>query len=360
MLDFFIEPAFWASLILLTGIEVVLGTENANLIANRVAALPEEQRRRAAFLGAGIATIVRLVLLAIILWLLGLDRTAFDLAGWSPSWGEIVLLGGGLFLVYKAITELHLLVEPSSVPKDAPDLGSADRPTLAIAQLVALSVIFSVDSVILAVGLTVYVQAMVIAILAAAVILYLAAGPIGSFIARHAAVRATALGILFVVGTVLIAEGLGMPVLRGYLHIAMGVGVLVLALSKLIHRPRHDGRVEPSAPIQEPVAPSPAPVAAQIPVHDRAEPSLEPAFLVPDPSFEDLEPAMTDPIQEDEPGSIQGDEHETPGETLAKEIPDSDEPPLGEDDTAVQKSRRKKPMLLRRRPQRLRTARRRE
>jgi|TARA_A100001391_G_C5072076_1_gene278484 predicted tellurium resistance membrane protein TerC len=366
MLDFVVEPAFWASLVLLIGIEVVLGTENANLIANRAAALPEEQRRRAALLGAGIATIVRLVLLAILLWLLGLDRTAFNLAGWSPNWGQVVLLGGGLFLIYKAVTELHLMVEPYSDPGDAPDAGLSDRPTLAIAQLVALSVVFSVDSIILAVGMTAYVQAMVIAIIAAVVILFVAAVPIASFIARHAAIRAVALGILFVVGTVLVAEGFGMPVLRDYLYIAMGIGVLVLALSKLIHRPRVAGDLEPSAPTHAPAAPPIAPVPATMPVHDRAEPSLEPAILAPDIAIPDPQPDTVtelepdEPMQEDQPGTAQAEEREPVDESLEEEIPDSDEPPLGEDDTAVQKSRRKKPVLLRRRPQRLRTARRRE
>jgi predicted tellurium resistance membrane protein TerC len=348
MLDFVIEPAFWASLILLIGIEVVLGTENANLIANRGALLPEEQRRRATLLGAGLATIFRLVLLAILLWLLGLERTAFSLAGWSPTWGQIVLLGGGLFLVYKAVTELHLLVEPSSVPDDKPDAGFSSHSTLAIAQLIALSVVFSVDSVILAVGMTAYVQAMVIAIIAAAVILFFAAGPITGFVARHAAIRAVALGILFVVGTVLIAEGFGMPILRDYLYIAIGAGVLVLALSKLIHRPQAAQDPDLSAPLD---APTPLPVAPT-PFHDRAEPSLEPAILAPEIHTLEPEPRPAEPISEDEPDPVD--------ETLVEELPDSDEPPLGEDDTAVQRLRRKKTVLLRRRPQRLRTARRRD
>lgn len=359
MLDFVVEPAFWASLILLVGIEVVLGTENANLIANRAAALPQEQRRRAALFGAGIATAVRLVLLAILLWLLGLERTAFSMAGWSPTWGQIVLLGGGLFLVYKAVTELHLLVEPYPVPDGDPDTGFSDRPTLAIAQIVALSVVFSVDSIILAVGMTAYVQAMVIAIIAAVVILFLAAGPIADFIARHAAFKAVALGILFVVGTVLVAEGLGMPVLRDYLYIAMGIGVLVLALSKLIHRPQTGQPAEPPVSAPAPAAPPPVPVAASMPVHDRAEPSLEPAILVPGAPVHEPEPAPAEPMPDDEPDLARADEPEPVDETLVEELPDSDEPPLGEDDTAVQKSRRKK-TVLRRRPQRLRTARRRE
>tara|TARA_R100000365_G_scaffold3120_1_gene9764 strand:+ start:2059 stop:3093 length:1035 start_codon:yes stop_codon:yes gene_type:complete len=344
MLDFVVEPAFWASLILLIGIEVVLGTENANLTANRIAMLPEEQRRRAALFGAAFATIVRLALLAIVLWLLGLDRAAFTLAGWSPTWGQVVLFGGGLFLVYKAVTELHLLVEPGLAPDEQPDAGLSERPSLAIGQLVALSVIFSVDSIILAVGMTAYVQAMVIAIIVASALLFLAAASIAGFITRHPAIRAVALGIVFVVGTVLIAEGLGMPVLREYLHIAVGIGVTVLVFSKFIHRPQAAQKLEPSAHA--------APPAAATPFIDRTEPSLEPETLVPEVSIDEPEPAATEPISEEKP--------ETPEETLEDESPDSDEPPLGEDDTAVQKSRRKKPVLLRRRPQRLRTARRRE
>jgi predicted tellurium resistance membrane protein TerC len=356
MLDFVVEPAFWASLILLTCIEVVLGAENANQSLSRAAGLPDEQRRRAKVLTAVLGTLFRLALLAILLWLLGLQRTAFSIAGWSPTWGGVVLLAGGLFLIYRAVTELHLMVEPHLVPHDGPDPAFSESPTLAIAQLVALSVIFSVDSIILAIGMTAYVPAMVIAIIAAIVILFFASGPIASFIARHAAIQAVALGILFVVGTVLMAEGLGMSVLRDYLYIAIGAGLLVLALSKLIHR----------TPASQPSISMPA----AMPVQDRAEPSLEPSIPVPDDGSASA-PRSVDPIFEDVPDTVletedfsdpAPDEINEPAPAdgpLPDEIPDSDEPPLGERDTAVQRSRRKKP-VLRRRPPRLRTARRRE
>lgn len=365
MLDLLIEPAFWASLVLLIGIELVLGADNANMAANRTAGLPEEQRRRALVLTAAIATIVRLALLAILLWLLGLGRTAFDLAGWAPTWGQIVLLAGGLFLVYKAVTELHLLVEPRAVPADHPEAEFYDSPTRAIAELVALSVVFSVDSIILAVGITAYVPAMVIAILAAVAILFFASGPISAFLVRHPAVRALALGILLVVGTVLMAEGLGMPVLRDYLYIPLIIGALVLALSKLIHRPAADQETGPAIREHRPTEPPFVPVPAAMPIEERAESSLEPAILVPEAFAEPQDPI--EPVFEDEPEAGPDDEEfgevddqiVVTEETVIEEFPEGDEPPLGEDDAAVPRSRRKK-TVLRRRPPRLRTARRRE
>lgn len=364
MLDFLIEPAFWCSLVLLIGIELVLGADNANVAENRTAGLPEEQRRRALALTAAISTIVRLALLAILLWLLGLERTAFDLAGWAPNWGQIVLLAGGLFLVYKAVTELHLLVEPRTVPPDDPEVGFYDSPTRAIVELVTLSVLFSVDSIILAVGMTAYVPAMVIAIPAAVVILFFASGPISAFLVRHPAVRALAFGILFVIGTVLMAEGLGMTVLREYLYIPMIIGALLLALSKLIHRPTADQDGGPAMREQSP-EPRLVPVPAVMPIEERAEPSLEPAILVPE-AFAEPQDSI-EPLLDDEPdGALEDDEFSgaddqihVAEETAVEEFPEEDEPPLGEGDAAVPRSRRKK-TVLRRRPPRLRTARRRE
>ncbi|WP_417581527.1 TerC family protein [Pelagibacterium sp.] len=363
MLEFFIEPAFWASLILLIFMEVVLGTESTNLIANRVALLPEEQQRRAAVLGAGVSTIMRLGLLAVLLWLLGLERVAFSLAGWTPTWGQFVLLGGGLFLIYKAVTELHFMVEPQSVTHEEADIGFSDRPTMVVAQLVALSVVFSADSVVLAVGLTTYVQAIVVAILAAVAILYFATVPITAFLARHAAVRAVAFGILFVVGTVLVAEGLGMPVLRDYLYIAMGIGVLMLGVSKLLHKADTTKNLRPTG-AEYAVAPSAAMSGTTVmPIQDRAEPHLEPDLepanrtdKLPDQEFEPAPSRTTfatdnEPVEPVEPAVVDGP-------SLEEMIPEG-EPPLGEDDAAVQKSPRKK-TIVRRRPPRLRTARRRE
>src|SRR5690606_9612382 len=111
MLDFVFEPAFWASLALLIGMEVALSADNVVFISTVAAKLPEAQRQRILQIGLVAAAIFRLILLAGILWVLGMQRVAFTLAGWSPSWRELILLGGGLFLVYKAVSELHLLVE---------------------------------------------------------------------------------------------------------------------------------------------------------------------------------------------------------------------------------------------------------
>ncbi|WMT87072.1 TerC family protein [Pelagibacterium sp. 26DY04] len=373
MIDFLFEPAFWASLALLIGMEVALGADNVVFISTIAAKLPPEHRQRTLRIGLVMAAIFRLLLLAGIVWVLGLQRTAFTIGAWAPSWRELILLGGGLFLVYKAVSELHLLVEHPAQRPEATGTAISDSPTLAVIQIVLINAVFSVDSIITAIGLTSYVQAMAAAVVISIAILYFAAEVVGRLIERHPSIKALALGFLLLVGAVLVADGLGFEVVRPYLYGAMGFGVAVLLVVKLVHR-----RTWESPAVAAPAAAT---------VADRAEPTLEP--VVPEPQHRDeppLEPAASAEPPQIEPEPVELPEEVQPSEAVEPEpgepeVPEPAEPQavaeiepvqeaedgempddeegVGEERATVQKSRRKRP-ILRRRPPRLRTARRRE
>lgn len=366
MLDFVFEPAFWASLVLLIGLEVVLSADNAVFISSAAAKLPEGHRKRILQIGMVLATVFRLILLAGILWVLGLQRVAFTIGGWSPSWRELILLGGGLFLVYKAVSELSVLVERSGVrPEEAP-MKISDNATIAVVQIAAINAVFSADSIITAVGLTGYVQAMAIAVVASAAILYFAASEIGEVIERHPSIKATALGFLLVAGTGLVAEGFGFAVPRTYLYPALGFGVLVLAVTQLVYR--KSDRLDVVLPTAqamnvperaEPVL-DPLPSDNETPVEPTiaVEPIIEP-IIVPEPEVgieEEIEEEDRNEVLVAEEPALQADDPEIPAPEDQIAI---DEVVLGEERDAMPKSRRKRPMP-RRRPERLRTARRKE
>lgn len=355
MLDFVFEPAFWASLALLIGMEVALSADNVVFISTVAAKLPEAQRQRILQIGLVAAAIFRLILLAGILWVLGLQRVAFTLAGWSPSWRELILLGGGLFLVYKAVSELHLLVEHSSGRSEANGMTISDTPTIAIAQIVLINAVFSVDSIVTAIGLTSYVQAMAIAVVVSIAILYLAATEISKVIERHPSIKALALAFLLIVGAVLVAEGLGFEVLQTYLYVAMGFGVLVLAIAKLVHRGASEAEPMPAVATATAVPERAEPTLDSIPSAP-VEPHVEPIIIVEEPKSE-MEENEAAVLETFEPEVVIEDDIVIP--EPEDEAEPEDEEVLGEEREAVQKSRRKRPML-RRRPERLRTARRRK
>lgn len=375
MLDFVFEPAFWASLALLVGMEVALGADNVVFISTVAAKLPEAHRQRILQIGLVMAALFRLALLAGIVWVLGLQRTAFTLAGWAPSWRELILLGGGLFLVYKAVSELHLLVEHPGGRPDGAGMTISEGPTLAVIQIVLINAVFSVDSIITAIGLTSYVQAMALAVVISIAILYFAATTVGRIIEQHPSIKALALGFLLMVGAVLVAEGLGFEILRPYLYGAMGFGVLVLLLVKLAHRRTWQIHATPAAAataMPQRAEPTLDPVQAEPQMPD--EPPLDPVVLAepdePEPveGWDETQPVEIEEAREPEieaPHELEVSEpdhiaepEQTDDETEG-EVTTSDEQVLGEEPVTVQKSRRKRP-ILRRRPERLRTARRRE
>ena len=248
----FSEPAAWAALAALVVMEIVLGIDNLIFISILSNKLPEHQRRRARRIGIGLALGLRLGLLSIIAWLVGLTAPVFDLGLSGPvdamgvpsfetnfSWRDLILIAGGLFLIWKATTEIHHTLDP--VPAD--DASGSKRAaavqigfSAVIVQIILLDMVFSIDSILTAVGMTDNLAVMVNAVLAAVTVMLVAADPLANFINRNPTVVMLALGFLLMIGAVLIADGFGVHVPKGYIYAAMAFSALVEMLNMLVRR----------------------------------------------------------------------------------------------------------------------------
>jgi len=253
MLDFAIlaQPEAWAALATLIVMEVVLGIDNLIFISILSNKLPEEQRRRARRIGISLALLMRLALLFSIAWIVGLTAPVFDLgisgaldSHGSPtfetsfSWRDLILIAGGLFLLWKATKEIHHSVDPS--PTD--DVFDTSRKAISfgavVFQILLLDIVFSVDSILTAVGMTEHLVIMVIAVLVAVGVMLLAADPLANFINKNPTVVMLALGFLLMIGVVLIADGFGVHVPKGYIYAAMAFSALVEGLNMWSRRAR--------------------------------------------------------------------------------------------------------------------------
>ncbi len=233
------DPTAWVALLTLIAMEVVLGIDNLIFISILTNKLPEGQREQARRIGIGLALIFRIVLLGTIAIIVKLTAPLFTLLGHSFSWRDLILIAGGLFLVWKATKEIHHRVDPDPNPdlfdsRDA-SLGFA----AALGQIVLLDLVFSIDSIITAVGMTPHVPIMVIAVLVAVIVMLVAATPLANFINDNPTIVMLALGFLLMIGTVLIAEGFGAHVPKGYIYAAMAFSALVEGLNMLDRRGRN-------------------------------------------------------------------------------------------------------------------------
>ncbi|HEY5945771.1 MAG TPA: TerC family protein [Kofleriaceae bacterium] len=225
MIDLLSSPEAWVSFVTLAVLEIVLGIDNIVFISIISARLPVEQRGRARQLGLAGAFLSRIGLLAALSWILKLDRPLFELLGRSFSGKSIILFAGGLFLVYKATKEIHHKLEAANA-----DPGAARAPTTfaaVIVQIILLDAVFSIDSVITAVGMTDEIIIMVAANIIALVVMLVVGGPIGRFVERHPSVKVLALAFLLMIGFVLLAEGFAFHVPKGYIYAAMSFSVFV-------------------------------------------------------------------------------------------------------------------------------------
>lgn len=251
LLTLFSDPAVWAALLTLVVMEVVLGIDNLIFISILSNKLPEAQRQKARRTGIGLALFLRLALLSTIAWLVGLTAPVFDLgiqgapgqhgdASFETqfSWRDLILIAGGLFLVWKATTEIHHSTDPH--PND--DLFGTARKTLtfgsAIAQILLLDLVFSIDSILTAVGMTEHLPVMVIAVVVAVLVMLFAADPLANFIRDNPTVVMLALGFLLMIGAVLIADGFGVHVPKGYIYTAMAFSACVECLNIWTRRRR--------------------------------------------------------------------------------------------------------------------------
>ncbi|MCM2441499.1 TerC family protein [Agrobacterium vitis] len=240
------DPAAWIALVTLIVMEVVLGIDNLVFISILTNKLPEGQRDKARKIGIGLALVMRLGLLGTVAWIVQLTTPVFTLFGHGFSWKDMILIAGGLFLVWKATKEIHHSVDP--VDKEGDFIGTATTTMgAAIGQILLLDLVFSVDSIITAVGMTEHVVIMVIAVVFAVTVMLLAANPLGRFIEKNPTVVMLALGFLMMIGMTLIADGMGFHVPKGYLYAAMAFSALVEGLNMMARRKKQATKAEDAA-----------------------------------------------------------------------------------------------------------------
>lgn len=231
------DPTVWAALATLIVMEVVLGIDNLIFISILTNKLPAHQQQKGRRIGISLALILRLGLLGTVAWIVQLTEPIIEVFGKSFSWKDLILIAGGLFLLWKATKEIHHNVDPE--PDSALSKGS-ETATLAfgsaIVQILLLDLVFSVDSIITAVGMTEHLPVMVIAVVVAVTVMLLAADPLARFINDNPTVVMLALGFLIMIGMTLIAEGFGAHVPKGYIYAAMAFSALIEGLNMLSRR----------------------------------------------------------------------------------------------------------------------------
>lgn len=262
------DPTAWAALITLIILEVVLGIDNLIFISILSNKLPEHQRVMARRIGIGLALVMRLALLSMIAFIISLTAPVFDL-GWDGplgkdglpvfetefSWRDIILIIGGLFLVWKATKEIHHTMDDEQTDAVLDKKGHVGLSfSSVIVQIVAIDAVFSIDSILTAVGMTDEIPIMMTAVIVTVIVMLVAANPLANFIAKNPTVVMLALGFLLMIGTVLIADGFGVHVPKGYIYAAMAFSALVETLNIFSRRARERKKaaaVADAAPVAE-------------------------------------------------------------------------------------------------------------
>ena len=227
MMELLSDPHVWASLLTLTALEIVLGIDNLIFLSIVSGRLPEHQQRLARRIGLALALLGRIALLFSLTWIIGLTEPVLTILGFDLSWRDIVLMGGGLFLLVKGTMETHHMLEGH---EEGASVGTITFFS-AVVQIIILDVVFALDSIITAVGLAEHLWIMVTAVVIAMIIMLAAAGPVGDFVNRHPTVKMLALSFLLLVGVALIADGLHFHIPRGYLYFAIAFSAAVEGLN---------------------------------------------------------------------------------------------------------------------------------
>jgi len=252
MLELLVNPSAWAAFLTLAALEIVLGIDNIifiSVIAGRLPASIREQVRR---IGLLFALVTRILLLLSLTWVMGLTEALFSIANHAVSGRDLILLLGGFFLIWKASKEIYTEVElhhDSNAPLEAEQITPTESTQklfiASVGQIALLDMIFSLDSVITAVGMVDEIAIMIAAVIVSVLIMLLAAKPIGDFVGRHASIKVLALSFLTVVGVVLIAEGMGLHIPKGYIYVAMAFSLVVELLNirarakKIVRKQNH-------------------------------------------------------------------------------------------------------------------------
>ena len=236
LLELATSPAAWIALATLVVMEVVLGIDNLIFISIITNKLPEHQREKARKLGIGMALVMRLGLLSTVAYIVQLTEPVFEMFGQAFSWKDMILIAGGLFLVWKATTEIHHSMDVKT--EEEKTLSNAVALTMgsAIVQILMLDLVFSIDSIITAVGMTEHLPVMIIAVVSAVVVMLVAANPLAKFINDNPTVVMLALGFLIMIGMTLIAEGFGAHVPKGYIYAAMTFSAAIEGLNMMVRK----------------------------------------------------------------------------------------------------------------------------
>ena len=255
LLSLALSPTAWIALATLIAMEVVLGIDNLIFISILTNKLPEHSRRKTRRIGISAALVMRLVLLSTVAFIVQLTEPLFDIFGEPMSWRDIILIAGGLFLVWKATHEIHHSVDPDPIDEDATlKVAVVTGGIAAIFQILLLDLVFSIDSIVTAVGMTEHLPIMIIAVLVAVGVMMFAADPLADFIARNPTIVMLALGFLLMIGTTLIAEGFGVHVPKGYIYASMafsaGIEILNMFHREAV-RKRNDKREKRNAALAQ-------------------------------------------------------------------------------------------------------------
>jgi predicted tellurium resistance membrane protein TerC len=236
MIELLTSPEAWAALLTLTALEIVLGIDNVIFLSVIVSRIPPQQAKRARQIGLALALLFRILLLSLLVWLIGLTQAILTVSGMVFSWRDIILICGGLFLIAKATHEIHAEVEARDEEND--DAPKAGAFFWVIIQIIVIDMVFSLDSIITAIGMAQDLAIMIAAVMIACLVMYVSSGPIARFVAEHPTTKMLALAFLVLIGVALVADGFKFHIPRGYIYFAIVFSAAVEAFNVLAKRNR--------------------------------------------------------------------------------------------------------------------------
>jgi predicted tellurium resistance membrane protein TerC len=237
MIDLLTSPEAWAALLTLTALEIVLGIDNVIFLSVIVSRIPPRQAKRARQIGLALALVFRILLLSLLVWLIGLTQAVFTIQGIGFSWRDIILIGGGAFLIAKATHEIHGEVEAHEGGGESTQSKSSAFFWI-IVQIIIIDLVFSLDSIITAIGMAQDLEVMIAAVIIACIVMYVSSGPVARFVAEHPTTKMLALAFLVLIGVALVADGFKFHIPRGYIYFAIAFSLAVEVFNILARRNR--------------------------------------------------------------------------------------------------------------------------
>jgi predicted tellurium resistance membrane protein TerC len=238
MIELLTDPNAWAALLALTALEIVLGIDNVIFISVMVSRCSAADAKRARQIGLTLAFVFRIILLFMLTWLMHLTAPVVTVYGMGISWRDVILIGGGLFLIAKATHEIHAEIEARDEEGAAEDAQPRKSLMVVVAQLALIDLVFSLDSIITAIGLAQDIEIMIAAVVIAMIVMYAASGPVSRFVSNHPTTKMLALAFLVLIGVALVADGFDVHIPRGYIYASMAFAAAVEVFNVLASRNR--------------------------------------------------------------------------------------------------------------------------